>query len=154
MTIYGDSLQSGYLAATTALATNAPVMLERAFSFTGGANTTKTFALPPQATSLDAKLFISQAGTAATTDKITVSSGTQTIMTFSAIGSAVGILKSTTVGLGVYTPIVSACIGPLGTTGSNEGQNFTVTCSSNSQDSVAPVYKIQFVFSRPRTTVV
>lgn len=57
---------------------------------------------------MDAKLWIEVNGTAATTDKITVSAGGTDLLTITSFGSASGVLRGTTVALGTITNIASA----------------------------------------------
>lgn len=108
MTIFGDNLEVGNQAAVSAAASHAPVRLTRHVDITG-ATATKQFLLPKYSENFDAMCYIISDGSAATTDSIVVSAGGTTLLTFSSMGSAQGLVKSTQAGLGTLTVLCSAC---------------------------------------------
>lgn len=117
MTLFADGLESGILSVTSALSTRAHSTMRRYRRFQNGGNQTWTGLLPYGTIGLTASLHINVQGSAATSDRITITSsaGSTALWTFSSIGSATGILGvATVVGLGVAAPIVSACavLGP------------------------------------------
>lgn len=129
MTRYSDNIYSGFQAVTSALSSKSPVTLNRVCGFTaataGGVTAqTVTGVFPPQVENITARLFIMNASTSASTsDKITVSAGGTNMITFTAIGSAAGVLSQTTAALGVVTYVASACaIPPVPTGANNNGE--------------------------------
>lgn len=151
MTIYGDNILSGSIAITSGLSSVSPVLLTKTHRFTqpsaGGATVqTITGTFPADCLNLDAKLYIMNQGTSATTsDKITVSAAGVNLLSFTAIGSATGILKQTTVGLGTYTPIASACFSLTGTSGVDLAYSVTFLPVSASKSTD---YQLQLMFNR------
>lgn len=147
MTTYGDNIQTGQEALTSAQSSIAGCGYTRTFRFApGGANAqTQTFVLPAGVQNLDAKLFIMAQGSAATTDKITVSAGGQDYHTFTSFGSALGIVRQTTVALGTLTSIASACAN-LSTTAEVSAAITLATVD------VAADYQVQLFFNRVRST--
>lgn len=115
MTRYTDNIYSGAQAITSALSSKSPVQLCKTYRFTqpstgGAVAQTLTGTFPIGTQNLDAKLYIMQQGTSATVnDKITVSAAGVNLLGFTAFGSALGLVKVTTAGVGTYTPIASAC---------------------------------------------
>lgn len=116
MTLFGDNVESGILGLTSAQSTRAAVQLERYRRFTGGGNQTWNGFFPYGSIGVDAKLYINANGSAATSDTITIttSAGGTILGSITSIGSATGVLRSTTVGLGALTMRASACtqVGP------------------------------------------
>lgn len=143
MTGFADNIYSGLQALTSGTASYAPAQFCRTFRFTGGGASTQQFVLPTGVQNLDAKLFIMQQGSAATTDKITVSAGGQDYHTFTSFGSALGIVRQTTVGLGTLTSVASACAN-LSTT-AEVSAAITIASTDTATD-----YQVQIFFSRLR----
>lgn len=147
MTTYGDNIQTGQEALTSGLSSIAGCGYTRTFRIlgTGGAAQTQQFVLPSGVQNLDAKLFIIQVGSAATSDKITVSAGGQDFHTFTSFGSASGIVRQTTTALGTLTSIASAC------------SNLSTTAEVSAAITFAGVdaaadYQVQLFFNRIRST--
>lgn len=147
MTTFADNIQTGFEALTSGQSSISPALFTRTFRFApGGANAqTQQFVLPVGVQSLDAKLFINAQGSGATSDKITVSAGGQDFHTFTAFGSALGIVRQTTAGLGTLTSIASACAN-LSTTAEVSAAVTLATVD------IAADYQIQLTFSRVRST--
>jgi len=154
MTIFGDNIYSGNQAITSALQSVSPVQLTRVHTFaqpaTGGAvAVTQTGTFPQGTQNLDAKLFILVNGSATVSDKITVSAAGTNLLSFTAFGSAGGIVRQTTVGLGTYTPIASACAVVTGA--ANADLSYSVTFLPVSA-SISTSYQLQLVFNRKDVT--
>lgn len=155
MTTFGDTILSGNIAVTSALSSISPVILCKTHKFTAataGSTTAQTLTgtFPIGTQNLDAKLFIIQAATSATaSDKITVSAGGTNLLTFTGFGSAAGILRQTTVGLGTYTPIVSACAVVAGAASAELSYSVTYLPVSASKGTET---QIQLFFNRADTT--
>lgn len=145
MTTFGDNIQTGLEALTSGQSSIAGAGYTRTFRFTGGGAATQQFVLPAGVQNLDAKLFILQQGSAATTDKITVSAGGQDYHTFTSFGSALGIVRLTTVGLGTLTSVASACAN-LSTT-AEVSAAITLASTDTATD-----YQVQLFFNRVRST--
>lgn len=147
MTRVTDNLESGITGLTSAQSTRASVRLERYRKFSGGGNQTWTGFLPYGALGFNSILYINSQGSGATSDRITISTsaGTTTLQTYSAMGSATGILGSTVVGLGTRTVIASACsqLGP-----NVEGADIPFQVILSSTDS-ATDYSLFMTFRRP-----
>lgn len=106
MTTFGDVVQTGTVALTSGLSSIMPALYHRTFRFTGTG--TQTFVFPVGVQCLDAKLWIEANGSAATTDKITVSAGGVDLITITSFGSTAGVLRQTTAAVGTITNIASA----------------------------------------------
>ena len=142
MTNFADGIQSGLSALTSGASSFSPVVLERSFSFSGGSSTIG-FVFPPNTVNVDAKLYITANGSAATTDKITVSAAGTNLLSFTSFGSATGLVKVTTAGLGTYTPIASAMVS-LGNT------DIVSAAATLLSVDTAATYKLQLVFNVAR----
>src|SRR5678815_3259202 len=142
MTRYNDNLYSGLAAATSALASQAPVKLCRTFVF-GGASGTQNFVFPTGVQNFDAKLFIVQNGSAATTDTFSVSAGGTQLASITGIGSAGGVLRNTQAGLGTLTVVASAAVTVTTTTEVTAAVTFGSTDAATS-------YQLEVSFSRLR----
>jgi hypothetical protein len=110
MTRFSDNLYSGQQAITSALSSKSPVVLCKTHRIAGGTSgSTVTGTFPIGTQNLDAKLYILLNASATVSDKITVSAGGVDLITLTQFGSASGVLRSTTTGLGVLTTTASAC---------------------------------------------
>lgn len=143
MTGFGDNIYSGLLGVSSAQASYAPVQLCRTFRFSGSNASTQQFVLPSGVQNLDAKCYILTNGSAATSDAITVSAGGTNLLTFSSMGSAGGIVRQTTAGLGTLTLVASACA------------NLSTTAEVSAAITIASVdiaadYQVELMFSRLR----
>lgn len=146
MTSWRDNIYSGAPALTSALSSLAPVELHRTFRFNGGSST-QSLVLPTFVENLDVKVFILANGSAATTDKITVSAAGTNLITFASMGSANGILRQTTVGLGTVTPVVSAMVTPTTTTEVTAAVTLLTT-------DIAAQYQVDISFNRVRLNTI
>lgn len=153
MTRFSDNIESGIQAATSAYDSRATVLLTRSHKFTGGGNQTWTGYFPSNVQDLDATLFICSNGSAATSDKftITASAGSTALGTISSVGSAGGVLRSTFAGLGTLSMVASAC-ALVGPTQPNEVQvPFQVILSSVD---TATEYRLMLSFRRAVSTAI
>lgn len=142
-TTFDGPLQAGLPAITSGGSSIASVMYSRTVSITG-ATANQTIVLPANVENLDAKLYVLTAGSAAASDDIRVSAdGGVNLVIFDAIGSAVGVLRATTAGLGILTTS-SAAAGRL-----NTGTETTVNIQATKSDA-ASAYQLQLIFSRAR----
>lgn len=148
MTLFADGVESGIVGLTSALSTRSHMRCERYRRFTGGGNQTWTGFFPAGAVGIRPSVHICTNGSAATSDRIviTTSAGSTTLCTFSSMGSANGILgTSTQVGVGTVTPIVSA----MATVGPNvEGADVPFQVILSSVDT-ATDYQLFIDFFRP-----
>lgn len=151
MTRYSDNLYSGQQAITSALSSKSPVQLCKAYRFTqpstgGTAVTTRTGTFPQGTQNLDAKLYIMNQSTSATTsDKITISAGGVDLITITAVGSATGVLRGTTTGLGVLTAVASACGLVAGAANAELSYSITFAPASASKNTD---YQLWLTFNR------
>lgn len=159
MTRYSDNIYSGFQASTSAASSKSPVSLHKVHRFTqpsgGGANAvTLSGTFPPGTENITTNLWImNQSTSASTSDKITVSAGGTNLITYTAIGSATGILSTSTVaGLGAVTVVASACaIPPVPTSTNNGGEipysvTFLPVSASKGTD-----YRLRINFNRADT---
>ncbi len=144
-TVFGEGLEVGNLAAVSAGASNAPVVLTRMVDITGN-TTTEQFLLPTNVQNFDAKCYIVADGSAATTDTIVVSAGGTTLLTFSSMGSVQGLVKTTQAGLGTVTVVASAC--DVVTTTAEVTANVTLTSTD-----AAAAYRVVCIFEKVRTQI-
>jgi hypothetical protein len=146
MTSFRDNILSGSPALTSAQSSLSPVVISRTFRFSGGSGT-QNFVLPTGVENFDAKVYIVTNGSAATTDKITVSAAGTNMVTFSSMGSANGILRLTTTGLGVVTPVASAMVAPTTTA------EVTAAATLLSVDGAAQ-YQLEVTYTRLRSNLI
>lgn len=147
MTSYRDNIYSGAPALTSAQSSLSPTVLRRSFRFSGGGAQTQTFVLPSGTQNINAVCYIIQDGSAATTDRITVSAGGTTLITFSSLGSAGGLLESTADGLGIKAVVASACADLSAT----DEVSAAVTLASTD---TATVYQVALTFNRLRSNLI
>jgi len=146
MTIFGDNIYSGNQAVVSAQASYSPVDLTRTFRFTGGGAQTQEFVFPTGVQNLNAVCYIIQDGSAATSDSITVSAGGTTLITFSSMGSAGGVVETTLAALGTKTIVASAAA------------NLSTTAQVSAAITLASVdtatdYQVKLTFNRIRTDI-
>jgi hypothetical protein len=145
MTAYGDNIYSGQIAPTSAASSTSPVVLSKTHRIAGGAASTVTGTLPQGAQNLDAKLFIMLNASATVSDKITVSAGGVDLITITQFGSAAGVLRATTTGLGVLTTTASACAIVAGAAAAD--LSYSVTYTANTAATGAD-YQLVLTFNR------
>lgn len=110
MTLFGDNIYSGRINLTSAKSSMSPVKLTKTFNFSSTVgSTTLNGTFPSNTMNLQAVLFITNQGSATTSDKITVSAGGTDLITITQFGSASGIAFQTTTSLATFTPVASAC---------------------------------------------
>lgn len=153
MTQYSDNIYSGFNAATSAASSRSPVMLTNTFRFpVGVGSSTQTGTFPPNTNNLDAELYIIADGTAATTDRITVSAGGTTLLTFTSFGSASGVVRTTTAGLGTLTVTASACAIVAPPSGATNGGEIPFAVTLANTDAVCD-YQVVLRFNRADTVM-
>lgn len=143
MTRYSDNIYSGAQGLTSATSSKSAVGLTKTFRFSGGSGT-RNFVLPSGVQNLDAKCYILAQGSAATSDSITVSANGTNLITFSGMGSATGVVRQTTAGLGTLTVVASACANL------NANAEVSAAITLASVDTAAD-YQVQLFFNRADT---
>lgn len=156
MTRFSDNILSGFQATTSAASSKSVVHLRKVHRFTqpsGGGATPVTLSgtFPPGVEAIIPTLFImNQSTSASTSDKITCSAGGTNLFTYTAIGSATGIIGIATVAaLGAVAIVASACAIPPVPSGANNGGEipyavtFLPASASKSTD-----YKLVINFNR------
>jgi len=149
MTLFADGLESGILGLTSAQSTRAGTVLARQRLFSAGqGNQTWTGFLPYDAVTVMSQLFIMGQGSAAQSDTLTISTsaGSTTLYTFSAFGSAQGLLAGTTVGLGTRTVNASAAFRPAPST-NPEGADIPFRALLSATDT-SPEYGLTITYRR------
>jgi hypothetical protein len=145
MTRFTDNIYSGNQAIVSAQASRSPVRLSRTHRFNGGTSGTQTGTFPIGTQNLDAKLYILANASATVSDKITVSAGGTNLITITQFGSASGVLRSTTTGLGVLTTTASACAVVAGAAAAELSYSVTLLAGT---DSTGSDYQLEIVFNR------
>lgn len=108
MTRFSDNIYTGDDAVTSAKASRSGAVFQKTLRFSG-ASGTQTFTLPVGVQNLHPALYIMQNGSAAATNKITVSAGGTTYFTYSSFGSTGGYIPGTTqTGVATFTAVGSA----------------------------------------------
>lgn len=124
MTAFKDNLYSGNIALTSATSSLSAVRMGKTFNFAGAGNVTavtRSGVFPPNVENVIATLYITNAGSATVSNKITVSAGGNNMLVIDQFGSAVGIASSTTTSIARFAPIVSAMAAPTAPAASNNG---------------------------------
>lgn len=147
MTAFGDNIYSGNIALTSALSSTSSVVLTKMHRIAGGAASTVTGVFPAGTQNIDGKLYIMLNASATVSDKITVSAAGTDFITFSQFGSAAGVLRNTTVGLGIITAVASACGIPPAATLVNGEIPYSVTYLANTAATGAD-YQLVLTFNR------
>lgn len=146
MTIFGDNIYSGNQALTSALASKSGALFQRYHRFAAGAGGTQTGVLPIGTRNLDVKVWIRQQSvSAATASRFTVSAAGTNLIAVTGIGSALGVLRTTTVGLGTITNTASATAVLAGAASAE--LTYSVTMVAASADTTGD-YDIQLMFCR------
>ncbi len=144
MTRFTDNIYTGAQAITSATSSKSPVMICKTHRFpVGVTSSTISGTFPIGTQNLDAKLYILAQGSAATSDKITVSAGGTNLLSFTSFGSAIGIVRQTTTSLGTYAPIASACAVVAGAASAELAYSVTLLSVDAAAD-----YQLQLMFSR------
>lgn len=137
MTNYADNILSGVTATTTSQSSMSPVQLSRMFQFNATVgNSTQSAVFPSNTKNLTAEIFITQQGSANTSNKVTVSAGGVTLLTIDQFGSATGYANDTKAAVARFTLVASACavIVPPATGSNNGGTPFSVTYLKDAGD--------------------
>lgn len=149
MTRFSDNIYTGNQAVTSALSSKAPAIFCKEHRFVGGGSSTQTGTFPTGTRNLDAKLYINaQTASAATATRFTVSAGGTNLLTITGVGSALGVLRNTQVGLGTLSVIGSACAVVAGAASSELSYSVTVVGASGDTTSN---YQLQLLFNRTDT---
>jgi len=153
MTRYSDNVLSGLQARTSALSSVAPVALVKDFDFNATTgSTTLTGVFPSGSRNLSAELFITQQGSANTSNKITVSAGGRDLVTITSFGSSTGLTTQTATGLATFTYIASACaVIPIPAVNDGGEIPFAVTFLKDAGDGTGTC-RLALNFSRKDTT--
>lgn len=156
MTRFTDNIYSGADAVVSALASRSAVSLTKTYVFAGAGNTTpvtRAGVFPPNSQNLAAELFITNAGGAAVSNKVTVSAGGVDLLTIDQFGSAAGYAVQTTTSIARFTVVASACaiLNPPATNQTNGGEiPFNVTFLPVAGDSTG-TYQVVLNFNRSDT---
>lgn len=149
MTTFGDNIYSGNLAATSAASSVSPVRMSKTHRITPGGAAFSAAGVFPQGTmNLDAKLYILLNASATVSDKITVSAGGVDLITITQFGSAAGVLRNTTTGLGVLTVTASACAVVAGAAAGE--LTYSINMPANTAATGAD-YQLELMFTRADT---
>lgn len=148
MTTFGDNIYSGNLAATSAASSLSTVRLSKTHRIAGGAAFSAAGTFPQGTQNLDAKLYILLNASATVSDKITVSAGGVDLITITQFGSAAGVLRATTTGLGILTTTASACAVVAGAVSSE--LTYSVNMPANTAATGAD-YQLELMFTRADT---
>lgn len=156
MTSFKDNIYSGNIATTSANSSISFVRLGKTFSFSGAGNTTavtRSGTFPPNVENVQATLYITNAGSATVSNKITVSAGGNNLLVIDQFGSAQGIASATTTSIARFTPVVSAMAQPVAPATSNNGGEipYSITFVPVSADKIG-TYQLHISYNRADTT--
>lgn len=148
MTLYADGIESGILGVTSGLSTRSHMAVTRYRNFVGGGNQTWTGFFPYGSLMFHTRLHINAQGSATTSDRMTISTsaGSTTLVTYSSMGSATGMVGNSTItSLATVVNVTSACskLGP-----NVEGAEIPFQVILSSVDT-ATDYSLQLEFVRP-----
>lgn len=156
MTSFKDNLYSGNIATTSANSSLSVVSLRKTFSFSGNgtaAAVTRSATFPPNVENVQTTLYITNAGSANVSNKITVSAGGNNLMVIDQFGSATGIGSATITSFARFTPVVSALASPTAPTSANNGGEipYSVTFLPVTDDTTG-TYQLVISYNRADTT--
>lgn len=155
MTAYKDNIYSGNLAATSAASSLSYVRLGKTFNFAGNGSATavtRTATLPPNAENVLAMLYVTNAGSANVSNKITVSAGGNNLIVIDQFGSAQGMALSSTTSFARFTPVVSAMAQPVAPAASTNGGEIPISVTFLPvTDDTTGTYQLILMFNRADT---
>lgn len=153
MTQYNDNIYSGHLAATSATSSTSTVRLSKTYNFAGnGAATpvTRSGVFPANVENVQTTLYVTNAGSANVSNKITVSAGGANLTVIDQFGSAQGIGSASLAAFARFTPVVSAMASPTAPATGAEIP-FSVTFLPVTDDTTG-TYQLMISFNRSDTT--
>lgn len=155
MTSFKDNLYTGNMALTSATSSLSPVRLTKTFNFSGNGTATavtRSAVFPPNTENIQTTLYVTNAGSANVSNKITVSAGGNNITVIDQFGSALGIGSASLAAFGRFTPIVSAMAAPTApAVVTNNGEiPFSVTFLPVTDDTTG-TYQLHISFNRADT---
>lgn len=156
MTTFKDNIYSGNVATTSANSSQSFVRLGKTFNFAGNGTAsavTQSGTFPPNTQNVQATLWITNAGSANVSNKITVSAGGNNLLVIDQFGSAQGMASSSTTSLVRFTPVVSAMAAPVAPAASSNGGEipYSVTFLPVTDDTTG-TYQVLLTFNRADTT--
>lgn len=155
MTAFKDNIYSGNIATTSANSSLSAVRLAKTYNFAGNGTATavtRSGTLPPNAENVMATLYVTNAGSANVSNKITVSAGGNNLIVIDQFGSAQGIASATLAAFARFTPVVSAMASPVAPAASTNGGEipFSVTFLPVTDDTTG-TYQLHLSFNRADT---
>lgn len=156
MTTFKDNVGSGNIATTSGNSSVGWMRMARTFNFAGNGTATavtRTAVFPPNTENIIATLYVTNAGSANVSNKITVSAGGNNLVVLDQFGSATGIGSATTTSFLRVTPVVSAMASPTAPATSTNGGEipFSVTFLPVTDDTTG-TYQLHISFNRADTT--
>lgn len=156
MTAFKDNLYSGNIATTSGNSSLSFVRLGKTFNFAGNGTATavtRSGTFPPNTENVIATLYITNAGSANVSNKITVSAGGNNMIVIDQFGSALGIASATLTSVARFTPVTSAMAQPTAPAASVNGGEipFSVTFLPVTDDTTG-TYQVHLSFNRTDTT--
>lgn len=156
MTVFNDNIGSGHIATTSGGSSVGWIRLSRTFIFAGNGTATavtKTGTFPPNTENVQSTLYVTNAGSANVSNKITVSAGGNNLTVIDQFGSAAGLSSASLAGFARFTPVASALASPTPPTASSNGGEipFSVTFLPVTDDTTG-TYQLHISFNRADTT--
>lgn len=156
MTRFADNIYSGFQASTSGASSYSPVGLRRTHKFAGNGTATpvtQSGTFPPNTENVIATLYITNAGSANVSNKITVSAGGNNLVVIDQFGSAQGIGSASITALMRVTPVVSALASPVPPASTTNGGEvpYSVTFLPVTDDTTG-TYQLHLSFNRADTT--
>lgn len=155
MTAFKDNIYTGNIATTSATSSLCPVHLAKTYNFAANGTATavtRSGVFPPNVENVQATLFVTNAGSANVSNKITVSAGGNNLLVIDQFGSATGIASATLAAFARFAPIVSAMASPTPPAASTNGGEipFSITFLPVTDDTTG-TYQLRLTFNRADT---
>lgn len=155
MTAWKDNIYSGNMATTSAASSLSAVQMGKTYNFAGNGTATpvtRTGTFPPNVENVLATLYVTNAGSANVSNKITVSAGGNNLVVIDQFGSAQGMSSVSLTSFARVTPVVSAMASPVAPSPQNNGGEipFSVTFLPVTDDT-SGTYQIRLTFNRADT---
>lgn len=155
MTQFKDNIYSGNISITSALSSTSYVRMGKTFNFAGNGTAvavTRSGVLPPNVENVMATLYVTNAGSANVSNKITVSAGGNNLIVIDQFGSAQGVGSASLAAFARFTPVVSAMASPIAPSSANNGGEipFSVTFLPVTDDTTG-TYQVLLSFNRADT---
>lgn len=156
MTTFKDNIGSGSIATTSANSSVGWCRYGKTYNFAGNGAAvavTRSGVFPPNTENVVVTLFVTNAGSANVSNKITVSAGGNNLLVIDQFGSAQGVGSASATSFARFTPVVSAMAAPVVPANANNGGEipFAVTFLPVTDDTTG-TYQLLISYNRSDMT--